>query len=230
MKNPEWPKKSLELTAKEKETLEKVYLDMQDWGYTGALGWVQNLGHKFAERLSHKSGGRTLEIGCGSGWHFQFVERKNYTGLDLRESLLLRARSFFPGVPLVQGDIYRLPFPDGSFDRAVSIYVFEHLDRLPECLDEVKRVLKKGGELLVGLPAEGGLAYALGRNLTTRRFFEKKYGVDYMRLVRHEHCNTFREVASELEKRFKVKARRYLPFFIPSVHLSAVVVLRCKRK
>lgn len=109
----------------------------------------------------------------------------------------------------------------------VSVYAFEHLHNLPASLAEVRRVLKPDGELLVGLPAEGGLAHNLGRRLTTKRQFERNYGGDFLRLARAEHCNTFQDVLEELRNWFRVETVRYLPFLVPSVHLNAVVALRC---
>lgn len=230
-----WPKNIFMLTPSERNILEQIYQDMQKWGYTGFLGWIQNLGHKAIEWLSIKRTGgkqvyRTLELGCGSGWHFQFSDTRNYFGIDLRATLLEEARIANQNVHLAQADIYRLPFCDASFDRIISIYVFEHLHRLPECYAEIYRVLKQHGELLVCLPSEGGLAYDLGRKLTTKRHFEKKYGVDYMRIIRHEHCNTFREVMEELSEWFHVERVWFLPFLIPNIHVSAIVAIRCKKK
>ena len=46
----------------------------------------------------------------------------------------------------------RLPFTDGSFDAVFSAYVFRNLDSVEETLDEVARVLRRGGRLgIVGL-------------------------------------------------------------------------------
>lgn len=54
---------------------------------------------------------------------------------------------------LVQGSVFDLPYEDASFDLVVCFSVFEHLDRYPRGLDEVARVLKKGGSFLLGMPA-----------------------------------------------------------------------------
>ena len=49
------------------------------------------------------------------------------------------------------GDLRRLPFPDGAFDKAWSLDVFEHLsiDALEAMLREADRVLAPGGALFV---------------------------------------------------------------------------------
>lgn len=225
-----WPKPVYQLTPREEKIKLQLLLEMQDWGYTGLLGRVQRQGHVFVERLSRAKGKphyRSLEIGCGSGYHFHFVQGGDHTGLDLSTEHLERARLRFPEVQFIKHDAYNLPFPDAFFDRVVSIYVFEHLHRLPECLAEAHRVLKRDGELLVALPCEGGWAYDLGRRLTSKRFFERRFNVDYLNLVKSEHCNTYQEVMEELKKLFRIEAIRYLPFRIPSVHLNATVAMRC---
>ena len=227
-----WPKPVLALSPEEEVVMKQISLECQEYGYKGLLGWVQTQGHTMAEQLSrtklnHSHPPLTLEIGCGSGYHFRFVKPQRYYGLDYDFVRLRRARCRWPEFPLVQGDAYSLPFSSDTFDRVVSIYTFEHLNRLPECLAEVRRVMKRGGELLVGLPAEGGWTYELGRRLTTKRYVERKYKVDYLRLIRSEHCCTCGEVIEELRKWFIVKTVRYLPLMLPLVHLNAIVVLRC---
>jgi SAM-dependent methyltransferase len=50
-------------------------------------------------------------------------------------------------------DMRKLPFPDSSYDAAVSTYAIDHLrrDDIPVALNEVARVLKPGGEFLLGI-------------------------------------------------------------------------------
>ncbi len=222
----------MELTDDEQRLKEQMWVDAQKWGYTGLFGWFQNLGHKCIDKISRKKArkGRSLlslEIGCGSGRHFRFAENGNYMGIELRYSLLKEAHAHFPEHPVIQGDIYSLPFCGSSFDRIISIYVFEHLHNLPVCLAEVQRVLKKNGELLVALPAEGGIALDLGRRLTSKRYFEKKYNVDYLRIVQAEHCNTCKEVIEEISNWFNIGKIIYLPFHIPIIHLNSIIVMHC---
>jgi len=230
-----WPKPVVELTEAEASLKEQVCLEFQQWGYSGILGWAQAQGHKAVENMALARSVaddffRSLEIGCGSGYHFRHTNGKGYYGLDHSFAQLQQARVHFPDCRILQGDVYQLPFPDSSFDRVISIYLFEHLNRLPDSLAEVRRVMKPGAELLVALPSEGGLAYEWGRYLTSKRHFERKYKVDYLKFVRSEHCNTCNEVIEELRKWFVVECVRHLPFRIPTVHLNATVALRCVNK
>src|SRR5438445_754617 len=61
-------------------------------------------------------------------------------------------------------------------------------------------------------------------------YLEAKHAVDYLRLDRSEHCNTFREVMDEIRRHFVVEATRYLPFCIPVLALNAVVAMRCAKR
>ena len=71
---------------------------------------------------------RVLEVGCGSGRDFirpLAGHRLDLHGIDLFDTGLRQENFTFH-----QGSATALPFPDGSFDIAVSIGVFEHLTPL----------------------------------------------------------------------------------------------------
>lgn len=91
-----------------------------------------------------------LDIGCGKGrfLYFQHDRAKHTVGID--------AGAHFGAEPvatvdLTRGDVRQLPFASGSFDKAFSLDVLEHLDEpgVRQMLAEARRVLKPGGELFV---------------------------------------------------------------------------------
>jgi SAM-dependent methyltransferase len=51
------------------------------------------------------------------------------------------------------GDALALPYPDGTFDAAVSTQVYEYVPDVPAALAELRRVLRPGGVLLVSTNA-----------------------------------------------------------------------------
>ena len=57
------------------------------------------------------------------------------------------------GVRVVRGRLPHLPFRDGSFDVAISLDVFEHVEQDLEAMREVRRVLRPGGRLITTVPA-----------------------------------------------------------------------------
>jgi SAM-dependent methyltransferase len=209
---------------------QKVSEDLLDWLYSGLTGRFQIAGHRLIDRWARQyTDMLVLEIGCGHGHHLRYGDNnyKCYVGLDKENKFLQTLRERFPGTWLVNGDAYLLPFRNHSIDCVLSVYCLEHLRRLPDCLREVCRVLKPGGEFLVGLPAEGGVLYGLGRRLTSKPYMERKYGIDYDAIVRWEHWNTFRSVIEMVKEQFEIKGRRFLPFpFLPSVHVNVIGCLR----
>jgi tRNA (uracil-5-)-methyltransferase TRM9 len=101
--------------------------------------------------------GKLLNLGSGHGADFLPV-RENFElyGVDFSGEMIKLARRYsqkfrFP-VNLVVADVRRLPFPDNSFDWAISVATYHHLqgrDNQLAALVELRRVLKTGGEAFV---------------------------------------------------------------------------------
>jgi SAM-dependent methyltransferase len=207
----------------------EVRNDLCDHLYTGLTGRFQIWGHVEIGKWSKKYEDKIiLDVGCGHGHHLSYSGNsyKQYLGLDLEWNFCKTCQERY-SISTVNGDAYRLPIKDKSVDCVISVYNFEHLKQLLNCLEEIRRVIKPQGELLIGLPAEGGFLYSLGRNLTSKPYMEKKYGIDYDAIVHYEHCNTYQDVITALKKSFKISTYRYIPFpFFHSVHLNAVICLK----
>jgi dolichol-phosphate mannosyltransferase len=95
--------------------------------------------------------GLVLDIGCGTSRIVQNLPRGVGLDLALRKLRWLRE----PGRMLLQGDMNRLPFPDGAFDAIVCSEVIEHVPRDQVRLAEQVRVIRPGGTLIVGTPDYG---------------------------------------------------------------------------
>jgi ubiquinone/menaquinone biosynthesis C-methylase UbiE len=88
---------------------------------------------------------RVLDAGCGEGVIVaEYAGRLDITGVDANYS----------SDQVTHGSLTALPYPDASFDRALCLDVLEHLsfDDQPRALEELHRVLKPAGELLVSVP------------------------------------------------------------------------------
>jgi ubiquinone/menaquinone biosynthesis C-methylase UbiE len=221
-------------TKRDLEIWERVKHDLLHYLYRGLTGRIQISGHQIIDRWANKFAGKMiLEIGCGEGHHLLFGNREagRYTGLDIEKDFLRTLKKNFPSQNAVRGDAYSLPFQNGSIDCVLSIYNFEHLRNLSESLAEIRRVLKSKGELLAAFPLEGGILYRIGRRLTSKRYMEKKYGINYDAIVHWEHCNTFNGIERRLKEKFWVEERRYLPFsFFPFPHGNVIQCLRLRPK
>ncbi|MFQ5791745.1 MAG: class I SAM-dependent methyltransferase, partial [Acidobacteriota bacterium] len=99
-------------------------------------------------RLSSQD--RVLDIGCGNG------RAVFYTRPRCEQMVAIDAGGHFAPeamatADLARGDIRRLPFASGSFDKAYSLDVMEHLteDGVRAMLSEARRILRPGGLLFI---------------------------------------------------------------------------------
>jgi len=153
--------------------------------------------------LAPTSSDRVVDLGCGSGrallWNADW--RATTIGVDISPFFAEEARS---GVDLLLADLRRLPFGDGTFTKAYSLDVLEHLspEALRGMLAEAARILAPGGALFVyshvrkNAPIAAGLRWinALARQL-------EKVGLIDMRqerLRKSDHLNPLRDIP-ELE-------------------------------
>ena len=92
--------------------------------------------------------GRTLDVGCGTGRNLPLLPAGvRAIGLDPSPEALARARRRAPGIPLVRASAEALPFRDGSFETVLSGLVFCSVPDPARGLAEVRRVLRRDGEL-----------------------------------------------------------------------------------
>ena len=101
-----------------------------------------------------KPGSRVLNIGVGSGDLERFLQRRGVEVYSLDPSVESIARlraELAMGDQARQGYGQNIPFESGYFDKVIMTEVLEHLatGTLHDTLDEVRRVLKPGGKLLV---------------------------------------------------------------------------------
>lgn len=103
-------------------------------------------------------GGRVLDAGCGVGWGTALLaERADAAvGVDVAPVALAESERRHGDVAtFAAGDLCDLPFPDGEFDVVVSFEAIEHVADPHRALDELRRVLRSGGVLLVSSPNRG---------------------------------------------------------------------------
>lgn len=109
--------------------------------------------------LSYCSDGSILDIGTGPGWLLEKLYKASsklqITGLDISPSMVEKARKNMQDLKLSdvidikEGGSNNLPFADDSFDAIVSTGSIHHWKDPTVGLDEIYRVLKKGGHALI---------------------------------------------------------------------------------
>jgi SAM-dependent methyltransferase len=95
-----------------------------------------------------ESATRVLDVGCGSSRILE--SNPSAVGLDVQLHKLRYARRY--GNPLVHGSIFDLPFADETFDSVICSEVIEHIPGDERVFDELTRVLRPNGRLILGTP------------------------------------------------------------------------------
>jgi SAM-dependent methyltransferase len=103
------------------------------------------------------AGRQALEVGLGYGTLSEALARMgaDYHGLDIATGPVEMVRHRLAGVPgarpeqVQQGSVLELPFADGSFDLVASIGCLHHTGDLFGAMQEVRRVLRPGGRLVL---------------------------------------------------------------------------------
>lgn len=135
----------------------------------------------FRSRKFDLRGARSiLDIGSGAGQIARHLlkyadEGSSLSCIDLSHQMLRRARSRLksPVPDFVTADLAHLPFADGSFDCITCGYVLEHLPDPAPGLEQMGRVLQKGGRLFL-LTTEDSFSGAWTSRLWCCRTYNRK--------------------------------------------------------
>jgi SAM-dependent methyltransferase len=127
--------------------------------------WNVHLDQALDSFSSHlKSGAKVLDLGCGPGRDIALLRKRGYhvIGLDRSQGMLREAQRRVGGA-LLGGDMRQLPFANASLDGVWLCATLLHLPRaaaLP-ALQEIGRVLRKGGVLYVSVQCGDGERWSL---------------------------------------------------------------------
>ena len=138
----------------------------------GEQSVYDDLEPKIHQRIAEAVAGAApvLDIACGDGRLIGFIASgpgcKTY-GVDISVSHLVEAREKAEAqgishlVLLGAGDAQALCFLDESFGSLIMLYSLHEIQRLPQALEEARRVLRPGGKFIVVDPVKGGKAETL---------------------------------------------------------------------
>jgi ubiquinone/menaquinone biosynthesis C-methylase UbiE len=113
--------------------------------------WSKLLASQFVEFVGVKDGESALDVGCGTGsLAFTIASMRRLTkvvGVDPSSAFIdfARSRNSDPRVSFDVGDAERLPFPDASFDRCLSLLMITFIPNVPNGVREMRRVTRPGG-------------------------------------------------------------------------------------
>jgi len=165
-------KKDLKATPEQEDFAHK-YTE-EGSGFIGSKllnGYFRNV-----EKLFKASGiteGRAIELGCGEGFSTERLRKMLPDSITLDASeyvseLVPRAQAKNPDVKIIEESIYELKSKPETYDLVFLLEVLEHLDYPDQALEQIAKVLKPGGKLILGVPREPiwrGLNMARGKYL-----------------------------------------------------------------
>ena len=110
--------------------------------------------------LAPQPGQRVLEVGPGTGYYALHTARWLSPGgtldiLDVQQEMLdhtmsRAGRLGLTNIVPTRADAEELPYPDGTFDAAYLVATLGEVAERDRALEELRRVLKPGGRLVVG--------------------------------------------------------------------------------
>ena len=137
--------------ANPKGRMGRLMLRFMNFGHAPLTNWGLDL-------VDFQDEWTMLDIGCGGGATLKrLLKRSNGSrvyGIDISEESVAKARKVNDAllgkrVFVTQGSAEKLPYDDGLFDLVTAVETVYFWPNLPDCLQEVYRVLKPGGRFAI---------------------------------------------------------------------------------
>lgn len=124
---------------------------IEEMGDDGDFGRRYVLDPVMLPRALRHSPQTALDVGCGEGRFCRMLQQHGVhaTGLDPTPALIAAARDNDPNGAYIQAAAEQLPFPDQSFHLLISYLTLIDIGDLHSAINEMARVLKPGGRLLI---------------------------------------------------------------------------------
>ena len=131
--------------------LGRVMLRFMNFGHAPLTNWGLSL-------VEIHDGWTMLDIGCGGGATLKRLLKRSkgaqVYGIDISEESVAKARKVNANVLdrqvfVTQGSAEKLPYEDNKFDLVTAVETVYFWPDLPNCLKEVRRVVKPGGRFAI---------------------------------------------------------------------------------
>lgn len=130
-----------------------------------------------------------LDAGCGPGHWTDFLRKQgvDISGVDLVPAFIAIANSRFPDTTFRVASLHALDLADSSLSGVLAWYSLIHLapTELPKVLNELRRVLKPQGHLLVGF-FEGETAQPFDHAVTSAYYWSVEHMIGMLNEGRFE--------------------------------------------
>lgn len=107
---------------------------------------------KLVEKMTNKSKGQILDIGCGTGAFLNNMQQAGWsiTGLEPDDNAVKIANSLYNLSPKTPEELFILPA--NSFDAITMWHVLEHVHQLHEYIEQLKNLIKSDGVIFIAVP------------------------------------------------------------------------------
>lgn len=96
-----------------------------------------------------------LDVGCASGYMLSQIEKafpgQRYYGVDIYDKAIKFAKQRYPGINFKVAAADGVPFKDNFFDLVICYETIEHVEDPTLSLKDIKRILRKGGTLILAM-------------------------------------------------------------------------------
>ena len=116
--------------------------------------WLRRMQADVVSFVEKSKGLKLLDVGCGTGELLLMLSEKlenpGLYGIDISKNMLMIAEKKLGGKALLKiSDVESLPFKDNEFDYVITCEAFHHYLNQNKAINEMKRVLKDGGKLII---------------------------------------------------------------------------------
>jgi len=165
---------------------------------------------------------------------YKFLQPQKVTGIDISDKMLEMGRvkvdkaGLSEKIDLEVQDVSAMTFSDASFDAATIAFGIRNFEKLNESLQQINRVLKKGGHLLIlemnepekGLLFKGYQLYTkVFVKMTSRLLSSDKMAYDYLQNSMHAFPNGEKLIGILSENGFKLSKYSKFTFGVCSMYL-----------
>lgn len=139
---------------------EDTYYEAQDakkfWApIEGIASFFRSLRYR---RVAYGRHGSILDVGCGRGVMLGLFKRHGWEAAGTEVSMNALHAAEARGIAMRRGELPEAAFPSDSFDVVTMWHVLEHVRDPQRYLEEVRRIVKPGGLVVVEVPNFGSWA------------------------------------------------------------------------
>ena len=148
--------------------------------------WMEHW-HRYHFASRWAEGKRVLDVACGEGYGSALLARRaaHVTGVDVSPQAIDHAKRAYAdraNLEFVCASCTTLPLADASVDVAITFETIEHIAEQDQFLDELARVLKPDGVLVLSCPNK--LEYSDKRNYQNEFHVKEMYRDELERMVK----------------------------------------------